>query len=305
MSILLRSSNKVLTITIQIGNNIFDMGRDLKTSNLISRITGELATTTMDLVVLSAAFAGGLILFGPQGKDLYADKKLNDALRVSSLMYKKWNKSSFRKAVGRAMGNGLLKKVEYGFGLTAEGEKRLRTILPDYKQPKQWDGKLWLITYDIPDDKRRTRDKFRKWLMEIGCRMIQESVWLSVKIQQNGSTIIFPEAKREALSFLAWAKMEALGERNLQELLDRVFDLAKLNKEYIKWIESSVEYSEDGERKFGLACRYLYLLQQDPMFPKELLPIDWMGGKAMDLFDKQYRSELDIRQYFNAGAQKY
>ena len=60
------------------------MGRDLKTSNLFSRITGELATTTMDLVVLSAAFAGGLILFGPQGKDLYADKKLNDALRVSS-----------------------------------------------------------------------------------------------------------------------------------------------------------------------------------------------------------------------------
>ena len=281
------------------------MGRDLKTSNLISRITGELATTTMDLVVLSAAFAGGLILFGPQGKDLYADKKLNDALRVSSLMYKKWNKSSFRKAVGRAMGNGLLKKVEYGFGLTAEGEKRLRTILPDYKQPKQWDGKLWLITYDIPDDKRRTRDKFRKWLMEIGCRMIQESVWLSVKNPTEWINDYISRSKKGSIIVSCLGKDGSVGGENLQELLDRVFDLAKLNKEYIKWIESSVEYSEDGERKFGLACRYLYLLQQDPMFPKELLPIDWMGGKAMDLFDKQYRSELDIYQYFNAGAQKY
>lgn len=80
------------------------MAKNIKTANLISKITGELTTTVMDLVVLSAAFAGGLILFGPNGKDLYADKKLNDALRVSSLIYKKWNKSSFRKAVGRAMG---------------------------------------------------------------------------------------------------------------------------------------------------------------------------------------------------------
>ena len=91
----------------------------------------------------------------------------------------------------------------------------------------------------------------------------------------------------------------------MQELLDRIFGLAKLNKEYIKWIESSDKYVDDEERKLGLACRYLYLLQQDPMFPKELLPKDWAGGKAMDLFDKQYRSELDIYQYFNAGAQKY
>ena len=191
------------------------MGRDLKTSNLISRITGELATTTMDLVVLSAAFAYGLILFGPQGKDLYADKKLNDALRVSSLMYKKWNKSSFRKAVGRAMGNGLLKKVEYGFGLTAEGEKRLRTILPDYKQPKQWDGKLWLITYDIPDDKRRTRDKFRKWLMEIGCRMIQESVWLSIKDPTEWVNSFVSRSKKRSIIISCLGKDGSVGGETL------------------------------------------------------------------------------------------
>lgn len=281
------------------------MGRDLKTANLISRITGELATTAMDLVVLSAAFAGGLILFGPNGKDLYADKKLNNALRVSSLMYKKWNKSSFRKAVGRAMGNGLLKKVEYGFGLTAEGEKRLKTILPEYKRPKPWDGKLWLITYDIPNDKKRTRDKFRKWLVEIGCRMIQESVWLSIKDPAEWIKSFVSKSKKRSIIISCLGKDGSVGGETLPELLDRVFGLAKLNKEYIKWIESSDKYVDDEERKLGLACRYLYLLQQDPMFPKELLPKDWAGDKAMDLFDKQYRSELVIRQYFNAGAQKY
>lgn len=281
------------------------MGRGIKTSNLIARITGELATTAMDLVVLSAAFAGGLILFGPQGKDLYADKKLNDALRVSSLMYKKWNKSSFRRAVGRAMGDGLLKKVEYGFGLTAEGEKRLKTILPEYKRPKPWDGKLWLITYDISDDKKRTRDKFRKWLVEIGCRMIQESVWLSIKDPAEWIKSFVSKSKKRSIIISCLGKDGSVGGESLPELLDRVFDLTKLNKEYVKWIGSSVENSDDDERKFGLACRYLYLLQQDPMFPKELLPKNWAGDKAMNLFDKQYRSELDIRQYFNAGVRKY
>lgn len=275
------------------------MGKSIKTANLISKITGELTTTVMDLVVLSAAFAGGLILFGPQGKDLYADKKLNDALRVSSLMYKKWNKSSFRKAVGRAMGNGLLKKVEYGFGLTAEGEKRLRTILPEYKRPKPWDGKLWLIAYDISNKKRRTRDKLRKWLIEVGCRMLQESVWLSIKDPTQWIKNFFAGSKKGSIIVSCLGRDGSVVGESLPELLDRIFGLARLNKDYIKWIESSEKYFDDEEKKLGLGFRYLSLLKSDPMFQKELLPSDWAGGKAMDLFDKQYRSELDISQYFN------
>lgn len=275
------------------------MAKNIQTANLISKITGELTTTVMDLVVLSAAFAGGLILFGPNGKDLYADKKLNDALRVSSLMYKKWNRSSFRKAVGRAMGNGLLKKVEYGFGLTAEGEKRLRTILPEYKRPKPWDGKLWLIAYDISNKKRRTRDKLRKWLIEVGCRMLQESVWLSIKDPTPWIKNFLAGSKKGSIVVSCLGRGGSVGGESLPELLDRIFGLTRLNKDYIKWIESSEKYFDDEEKKLGLGFRYLSLLKSDPMFPKELLPSDWAGGKAMDLFDKQYRSELDISQYFN------
>ena len=278
------------------------MGKSIKTANLISKITGELATTTMDLVVLSAAFAGGLILFGPKGKDLYADKKLNDALRVSSLMYKKWNKSSFRRSVGRALGDGLLKRVEYGFGLTVEGEKRLRTILPDYKRTSFWDGKLWLITYDIANDKRRTRDKFRKWLIEIGCRMIQESVWLSIKDPTPWIKNFLAVSKKRSIIISCLGKDGSVGSENLSELLNRVFELSKLNNKYIEWIESSEKYLNDEERKLGLGFRYLSLLKSDPMFPKELLPSGWVGGKAMDLFDREYRSKLDIGRYLNVRA---
>ena len=280
------------------------MGKSKITSNIISRITGELATTAMDLVVLSAAFAGGLILFGPKGKDLYADKKLNDALRASSLMYKKWNKSSFRKAVGRAMGNGLLKKGEYGFGLTVEGEKRLKTILPEYKKPSRWEGKLWLIIYDIPERRRRVRNKLRKWLLEIGCRMIQESVWLSIKDPTPWIKGYISGSKKGNIIISCLGKDGSVSGESLPELLNRIFGLKKLNKEYKKWIESS-EKDVDEEGKVGLALRYLFLLRRDPMFPKELLPADWAGEKAMDIFDKDYRSELEIGQYIKTTVHEY
>lgn len=280
------------------------MGKSKITSNLIARITGELTTTAMDLVVLSTAFAGGLILLGPKGKDLYADKKLNDALRVSSLMYKKWNKSSFRKAVGRAMGNGLLKKVEYGFGLTAEGEKRLKTILPAYKKPSHWEGKLWLIIYDIPEGRRKVRNKLRKWLLEIGCRMVQESAWLSVKDPTPWIKGYISGNKKGNIIISCLGKDGSVSGESLPELLNRIFGLKKLNKEYKKWIESS-EKNLDEADKFGLALRYLFLLRCDPMFPKELLPADWSGEKAMDIFDKDYRSELEIGQYIKTAVHEY
>lgn len=280
------------------------MGKSKITSNLISRITGELVTTTMDLVVLSAAFAGGLILFGPSGKDLYADEKLNNAMRASALIYKKWNKSSFRKAVGRATGDGLLKKIEYGFGLTAEGEKRLKTILPAYKKPSHWEGKLWLIIYDIPEERRKARNKLRKLLLEIGSRMVQESVWLSIKDPTPWIKGYISGSKKGSIIISCLGKDGSVSGESLPELLNRIFGLKKLNKEYKKWIESS-EKDVSEEQKTGLALRYLFLLRCDPMFPGELLPVDWLGEKAMDIFDKEYRSELEIGQYIKTAVHEY
>lgn len=261
------------------------MSRSKDTTKLISKITGELAVTTLDFVVLSAALAGGLILLGPRGKDLYAEKHLNDALKATALMYKKWDKSKFRRAIGRAVAEGFLKRVSDGFGLTETGKKHLRDLLPTYKQPQTWDGRLWLVTYDIPDDRKKTRDRFRDWLFEIGCRMIQESVWVSVKDPREWIKESVASMKKGCVIVSCLGKDGSIGNESLPELLSRVFGLKRLNKAYQNWLKSVESGIEDESRAISLGWRYLSLWRQDPALPSELLPHGWLGVRARKKFE--------------------
>ena len=46
------------------------------------------------------------------------------------------------------------------------------------KKPVHWDGKWRLILFDIPVILNKSRDSFRRHLMEIGCYKLQKSVWI-------------------------------------------------------------------------------------------------------------------------------
>jgi DNA-binding transcriptional regulator PaaX len=267
------------------------MARSRTTAKLISKLTGELAVTTLDFVVLSAALAGGMILYGPSGKDLYVSQKTKRAFKMTGLMYKKWDESGFRRAVGRAAGEGLIKRITDGFKLTETGKKRLKELLPSYKQPGYWDGKLWLVTYDIPDDKRYTRDHFRKWLFEIGCRMIQESVWLSVKDPKPWIKDSIASMEKGNIIVSCLGKDGSIGSEGLNELIYRVFELKRLNKAYNNWLKA-VKKQNDKSAILSVGFRFLSLLRQDPMLPNELLPSNWTGNQARKIFETEIEPEM-------------
>lgn len=273
------------------------MARSRTTAKLISILTGELAVTTLDFVVLSAALAAGMILYGPSGKDLYASQKTKRAFKMTGLMYKKWDESAFRRAVGRAAGEGLVKRITDGFKLTESGKKRLKELLPSYKQSEHWDGKLWLVTYDIPEDKRRTRDRFRNWLFEIGCRMIQESVWLSVKDPKPWIKDSILSMKKRSIIVSCLGKDGSIGSENLSDLIYHVFELKRLNKAYKSWLEA-VKKENNKSAILGLGFRFLSLLRQDPMLPIDLLPKNWAGNKARKTFETEIEPKMGtIRSY--------
>lgn len=267
------------------------MSRSQTTIKLISSLTGELAVTTLDFVVLSAALAGGMVLFGPSGKDLYASQKTEKALKMTGLMYRKWDRSAFRRAVGRATGEGLVKRITDGFRLTESDKKRLKELLPSYKRAEPWDGKLWLVTYDIPEDKRYTRDRFRKWLFKIGCRMIQESVWLSIKDPKPWINDLITSTKKGNIIVSCLGKDGSIGNENVIELIYRVFELKKLNKAYINWVKSA-ERQNDQATILSLGFRFLAIIRQDPMIPTELLPKNWFGDKARKIFETEIQPEM-------------
>ncbi len=76
---------------------------------------------------------------------------------------------------------GYLKRFGVSYELTSKGEHMLnekeiwKLQIP---KPKKWDGKWYLVMFDIPVDERRRRDAFRLRLKEMGLVLYQNSVWV-------------------------------------------------------------------------------------------------------------------------------
>lgn len=69
------------------------------------------------------------------------------------------------------------------YKLTAKGEYellRLQFILHMLAQrQKPWNGKYYMLVFDIPEEMRKYRDFFRKLLKRNGFQMLQLSVWMT------------------------------------------------------------------------------------------------------------------------------
>ncbi|TSC68188.1 MAG: phenylacetic acid degradation operon transcriptional regulator, paaX family [Parcubacteria group bacterium Gr01-1014_72] len=86
------------------------------------------------------------------------------------------------RARARLLEHGLLTRDGRGFlSLTPKGEAKLRQLeYADYKlkKPKRWDGKWRVLIFDIPERRKRTRERIRRTLATIGFRLLQRSVWV-------------------------------------------------------------------------------------------------------------------------------
>lgn len=248
-------------------------------------LSAGLTCSAVDILVLAAAISGGLIICGPRGKDLYAEKKLKQALSLSEMIFRKYQQSRFRNSLAHAAAKGFFANIGLNkYELTSLGKKHFRDLLPSYKQPKKWDGRLWLITYDIDERRRRSRDAFRRELSVIGCGMFQQSVWLSVKDPRKW---LLPYVDRYRLHgrviISCLGRDGSLGEEDISRVVQRIFEIKKLSRRYETWIRG-VKNITTPELQFK-TLQYWAIIKKDPMLPKELLPEDWNGEKARTVFE--------------------
>lgn len=90
---------------------------------------------------------------------------------------------------GSSINPALAKKLRYaqrrGYikrgALTDKGRKLLSERLVwelTLPRPRKWDGKWRLVIFDIPKDRHKRRDSFRRKLIELGLMRYQNSVWI-------------------------------------------------------------------------------------------------------------------------------
>jgi len=91
-------------------------------------------------------------------------------------------KEGISRARDQLLKEGLLSRDSRGYLIITEtGQRRLidRKISSySLEKPKRWDGKWRVITFDIPERRKRTRDQIRQTLSHIGFVRLQDSVWV-------------------------------------------------------------------------------------------------------------------------------
>lgn len=164
--------------------------------------------------------------------------------------------------------------------LTKEGWEKINQIFPSYRKPKNWNGKWYLVIFDIPERIRLRRDILRKKLKKLGFGQLQASVWICPYNYLNNVLEIIRFYYLE--NFVILSETDKLGQEESQDLAQRIWKLNKINEEYKKFIQ---KYSLQKEySKFELEIDFYSVLEKDPNLPLELLPADWKGDEAYKLF---------------------
>ena len=87
----------------------------------------------------------------------------------------------FKRSLKRLVDKDFIYLFGEEIHLTKKGQELLKYIEVDditFTSPEYWDGKWYLVCYDIPEFKKKERDYFRSKLIQLGFKMIQDSLWV-------------------------------------------------------------------------------------------------------------------------------
>lgn len=164
--------------------------------------------------------------------------------------------------------------------ITAAGIRRLRSQLPIYDSKRRWDGKMYLVTYDVPEERRGKRDLLRSALARIGCGKLQASVWITPHDPRDVlREFVFENQLAGFLVISEVGSRGMVGGEDFAGLVGKVYRLDKLGRRYQSFVGKYRSTSLD----LKSVLEFWSVLRDDPQLPFELLPPDWVGHKAYQI----------------------
>lgn len=215
--------------------------------------------TALDLTLFLVCFSTGWAL---SGMELYPDLR-----------------NKLRNAFHLAKRDGYIRKDS--LSLTQEGIDRLVGLLPKLRRHPVWSGSLWLVTYDLVENRHPDRDALRRFLIDQGYGKLQRSVYVT----PFDPTDIIHQAindlglKGEVL-ISRMGTDGHIGEMSTQELIKKVYRLEPIVWEYRHFINQLTTGGFQTDELALIFLPYLAILKKDPQLPLELLPQNWPGEKA-------------------------
>ncbi len=199
-----------------------------------------------------------------------------------------------RTAISRMVMQGWLEPVQLddgrGYRTTARANRRLdETGARVYRRgAPPWDG-TWQLVFVRPPVGRAGRARLRADLAFVGYAELTENVWVSP----------FPRGELEAVLERWGASARTARADRFDDAPTGAWDLRGLRTAYDGWLTSADElvgrhlgaHSDPDEAdfaaRFHLVHEWRKFLFADPGLPDVLLPHDWPGGAAADLFSAE------------------
>lgn len=216
-----------------------------------------------------------------------------------------------RSALSRLSRKGWLKARRAGkssyYSLTPRSVSLFTTGAQRIFEPPRrngpWDGQWRLLSYSIPERQRRLRNKLRNELTWLGYGPLNNGLWISPHDRrQDVLRVLDALGVRERVEMF---EARHLGFTDYRDLVQRCWDLQRLNEKYAAFITTyelhyqadllkvkkggTLAPSECYARRFMLIHEYRQFPFIDPYLPAELLPPDWLGDQATELFQAYHK----------------
>jgi phenylacetic acid degradation operon negative regulatory protein len=215
---------------------------------------------------------------------------------------------ALRSALSRMSGKGWLKSRKQGrmsqYSLTARGrallERGAQRIFE--RALTDWDRQWHLVVYSLPEKKRRQRHVLRKQLTWLGFGRLAPGTWCSAHDRGPELDELFRDLRVEP--FVDVFAGLYRGPCSDEELVQRCWDLSSIGTQYCDFLAKHepgylecLRRTQQGQpaeaeqcfvERFWLTRDYMTFPQQDPNLPVSLLPPDWIGLRARQLFDNYH-----------------
>ena len=211
-----------------------------------------------------------------------------------------------RQAVWRSAERGLLESERIGRRtlwslsdaarrLLSEGTRRIYSL---HREPRPWDGRWLLLYVSVPESQRDLRHRMRNRLGWAGFASIGSGTWVSPWIDRETEAREVLDDLRlsgAARSFIAHPG----GIGNVNEMVTATWPLGEIGAGYDAFLErfGPAPAADSGYDAFVNQVRLVHEWRRfpflDPDLPGDLLPRDWSGYRAAELFHRlheQWRS---------------
>ncbi|TAK34865.1 MAG: phenylacetic acid degradation operon negative regulatory protein PaaX [Chloroflexota bacterium] len=213
-----------------------------------------------------------------------------------------------RSTLSRMSSRGWFRTRQHGrnsyYSLTPKGAVLLREGVQRIFHPRKdpWDGKWLVVIYQIDEKQRELRNRLRERLAWLGFGRLNQSTWISPHDCRQDVEVVLDElqVRRYVETFYGVRH----GRTSDREIVERCWNTKALTKKYAEFIsryepqyqsmlaEPDLDSSrEHFTRRFELIHEYRQLPYIDPNLPADLLPDDWLGDRAQELF-QSYHSLL-------------